>query len=1052
MSKNSNSKCLNGDETDTSPTHDKAHRAIRDALDLLSPEQMSSFGLPAFHRIYTTAPLPVLNIHRVGVVGLPLNDRQVHVLQQQRRCGTSPSTSDEADTKCLRYDAQEFSIDNPAWQDFMNEVAREACEVLAIDYEANAPVCKLLSLSLECADSSPQLVHFKPRHESTRAERPNRIPQSRPSYDGLNTLADVLLVLPSKCTHGAMQVCYGEQCFSYGVHALTAADVLVLAWRREANLRMEPVNSGSRTILSVALVSTASDPALPLPMQPDTLLQMDNMFSTWQQARRREAPSKLVRLLGSKYNQANVRRSALRGSDAHFVSILAEFARMYSFKTGLAVLGCRLRGERMYHDASDDEEDDLEEALDEAEEDSDSDSRSMGSDEGAEEDVQLHRYKKELRKRYPPPSEKLVNLVDLDGTVLQNEVHCGDHTQLYPDNLLRTLSSHSYQLFDDLPPWERSFVLVMWPSWADFDLVHGQRAFSAACHQLRPSTGDHPTAEQQELVDLILAHASPSSRPQVIDSVCRAACAWHDKSLWDRALDACSADADVESLGFENICLAVKAFGFANIQRRLETAIGRDPSDLAVLQFLRDLEFWMSKQTMIDGDRPESLYEDQAAWVTSQRKKRLQALRSRLTHVLSDLEHIEPAEIKSIVAGAAIGGEPSLVFEHIVPGVTNHNISLRLDSLSTLVDEMLDRQALLDPDGRNMSYAVNRLLHKYMISIDLNELRAAHVHARVADALEYCFNRGVPDASLPLLKRVTQPGGADLDKDYIKDVAVPVLEHLVHLMHKHQLSLTLPAFAPFVRTILSLWAATVIGSLPQDTAATLQQLQLQLNGWSCTCEHCSTVKTWMTEEPERSMTYDRIGGTKRKHLEKFMKAHAMGLATWDPIMTTPQGIEITKTDTVAAPVEWFSHVQQGLKLLHDVGLDARELCTILGEEAGRMVRYFLGHISAGAVEQSRDIGGVEDALAMLLLATPQTIVAQIPHEPPNSQPLPRPSTPTAGPSVARSEYDGLPENLEHHAMPRRTRRSQTSGPSGAAEPSRKRRKTSCVPEDVIDLT
>lgn len=82
--------------------------------------------------------------------------------------------------------------------------------------------------------------------------------------------------------------------------------------------------------------------------------------------------------------------------------------------------------------------------------------------------------------------------------------------------------------------------------------------------------GDRPSAEQQELVDLILARANPnpSSRAQVVNSVCRAACAWHDVSLWGRALDACGAGATVESGGFDEFCDAVKAFGFVNVQAR----------------------------------------------------------------------------------------------------------------------------------------------------------------------------------------------------------------------------------------------------------------------------------------------------------------------------------------------------------------------------------------------------------------------------------------------------------------------------------------------------
>ena len=115
--------------------------------------------------------------------------------------------------------------------------------------------------------------------------------------------------------------------------------------------------------------------------------------------------------------------------------------------------------------------------------------------------------------------------------------------------------------------------MVIWPSWADFDLAQGPDAFSAACERLTAvPIGDRPSAEQQELVDLILARANPdpnpSCRAQVVGSVCRAACAWHDVSLWGRALDACGAGATVESVGFGNICDAVKAFGFVNVRAR----------------------------------------------------------------------------------------------------------------------------------------------------------------------------------------------------------------------------------------------------------------------------------------------------------------------------------------------------------------------------------------------------------------------------------------------------------------------------------------------------
>ena len=204
---------------------------------------------------------------------------------------------------------------------------------------------------------------------------------------------------------------------------------------------MEPLTSGSRTVLSLALVATSPHPTPPLPIQVDALAQMHNVFSTWQQARRRDAPTKLVRLLDRKYNRANVRKTALRGTDVRFVSVLAEFARMYSFGVGLAVLACRLRGERVDSDDLDEGDDSSILASDESAEESE-DSHSMGSDEIKDEDEDdAHLHNSQKNRPDALSSKKLVTLADFDGNVLQEHVHCDDDTQVYPIHLRQTLAS-----------------------------------------------------------------------------------------------------------------------------------------------------------------------------------------------------------------------------------------------------------------------------------------------------------------------------------------------------------------------------------------------------------------------------------------------------------------------------------------------------------------------------------------------------------------------------------------------------------------------------------
>ena len=240
------------------------------------------------------------------------------------------------------------------------------------------------------------------------------------------------------------------------------------------------------------------------------------------------------------------------------------------------------------------------------------------------------------------------------------------------------------------------------------------------------------------------------------------------------------------------------------------------------------------------------------------------------------------------------------VRNRIVPAIADSNADLARELISALVDEMLDRKELLDGVGDKMPAALSCLLHKYTASIDLRGLPNSDIPPRVADALEYCLCRGVPDACGSLLCRVVhcdQASSADIelevDKHYVKTVLVPVLEHTIRLAEEYHARMDRDPFAPFVRAVLSLWATAVLGPLPAHTAATLARVERMLEAWECACEHCATVKAWLGEEPEAVMTYERIGGAKRKHLEKFLRAWGEGLVSWDAVMTSPQGIEVS---------------------------------------------------------------------------------------------------------------------------------------------------------------
>ncbi len=51
----------------------------------------------------------------------------------------------------------------------------------------------------------------------------------------------------------------------------------------------------------------------------------------------------------------------------------------------------------------------------------------------------------------------------------------------------------------------RRMVLVIWPPFAHFDIIHRGRGSEYACEKVRASTGTRPTQEELEIVDIILS-------------------------------------------------------------------------------------------------------------------------------------------------------------------------------------------------------------------------------------------------------------------------------------------------------------------------------------------------------------------------------------------------------------------------------------------------------------------------------------------------------------------------------------------------------------------
>ncbi|KAJ8455552.1 hypothetical protein ONZ51_g12411 [Trametes cubensis] len=556
-----------------------------DLADILSGD-LEFAGTFSFSKTYPAAPNPALAVGDIGTIGLPLSTRDAAAIKahaEQAPFGKADRTIvDKSVRDTWEIDAKEVRFDNPAWTTFLDNVIREVCEVLGVDVQASKPFCELYKLLLYETGS-----HFLPHVDTEKVN---------------GMFATVVIVLPSKFTGGEVQVKHGDMTQVYDCSAGSLHNTTVLAWYTDVEHEVKAVTSGYRLALSFNLMHTTNSlrPTLSVNNLPARLRRV---LLSWERGKGdTDAPAKIIYLLSHKYSHANLSGSALKGVDAHLIAVLDNVGRPYGIHIGLANLTCTQRGSAEdYGDSSyrwgrcayDDD---------------------VGMMEVEDTEVVIE------------------HLVDLDGRLIQESVTCDIEFEVIPDELVDEITAGDYddQEYEgyqgnyagSLERFYRRTVLVMWPSWAHFDMIHGSNGLSYACQKIRASTSSHPTAEEKELVDIILARAGPSHCAAVVSSLCHTALVWRDLSLWTRAVKKCNAERSVTTLQEGNILKAVKTFGFSSIQPCLERTLENDPSSIFALQFLERFEVWVASQNV------EELSITTKDWIAAQRTRCFEHLKT----------------------------------------------------------------------------------------------------------------------------------------------------------------------------------------------------------------------------------------------------------------------------------------------------------------------------------------------------------------------------------------------------------------------------------------
>ena len=163
-------------------------------------------------------------------------------------------------------------------------------------------------------------------------------------------------------------------------------------------------------------------------------------------------------------------------------------------------------------------------------------------------------------------------------------------------------------------------------------------------------------------------------------------------------------------------------------------------------------------------------------------------------------------------------------------------------------------------------------------------------------ALDWCVAVKYPALASVVLETVTEP--AKLSVQYINTVLVPVLPELRAWGHQHRL---LDKLASGFQRIMAAWTDTVLGAAPAPNLTLAGQLK-GLAKWACSCQYCTVARNFLTKTAGRSTSLQRIGAPSRKHLEQQLSMYARGVATYEMIRSTPQGLTVRRLPLY---VSWY---------------------------------------------------------------------------------------------------------------------------------------------------
>ncbi|KAJ7253358.1 hypothetical protein B0H12DRAFT_1323667 [Mycena haematopus] len=302
-----------------------AHDDITRELELLLRRDFSFPGKYCHAATIASAANPGLTVKGIGILGLPLSERDAKLVQSLIMSSTNVA---HPIGNVWELDSRSVECSNPAWLTYLEEV------VLKDIWKKLAPHCarpRLVLQSLLLWEASSDILEY----------------DSTETHKRTDEFATIHVILPSFYTGGHVQLSFSGSLENYDLCATSSFSTSLVAWYHGVDCLIKPVESGRRLALSYRLVAGDEGPRPGLPSMTEKLHELRRFLRKWSDIQEYEpdaAPSIIAYPLLHEYRDNDLRADTLKLEDRHKVIHLKGLCDELGFQLGLATLDDHLIG------------------------------------------------------------------------------------------------------------------------------------------------------------------------------------------------------------------------------------------------------------------------------------------------------------------------------------------------------------------------------------------------------------------------------------------------------------------------------------------------------------------------------------------------------------------------------------------------------------------------------------------------------------------------------------------------------------------------------------